>query len=232
MKKQLQETNAETGAWIGKTEKIQMEEDAVYQGVIEDLNLVASITEDYTFKQAQTQIDNILVPNELLHTLQTAFTATRVREKDHKMIVARLAWEVAVVKGECRPTRRQINGFQEYHWNKYEQILTERIQEIRATIADKRPSDKLKELQSALTRAAAEAAGENVRKYHKVNMEEEDKHSRREEKELNRGERIWERHRDQLFKWNRHLYHAQRYTGAKEKPGGPGDGKRYTRTTY
>eukprot|EP00965_Chrysotila_dentata_P149304 4930967-Pleurochrysis_carterae.AAC.1 len=52
--------NAETEAWISKSGKTQKEEDVIYQGILEDLNLVASITEDYTFERAQTQIDNIL----------------------------------------------------------------------------------------------------------------------------------------------------------------------------
>eukprot|EP00965_Chrysotila_dentata_P243803 6205619-Pleurochrysis_carterae.AAC.1 len=52
--------NAETEAWISRSGKTQKEEDVIYQGFLEDLNLVASITEDYTFERAQTQIDNIL----------------------------------------------------------------------------------------------------------------------------------------------------------------------------
>eukprot|EP00965_Chrysotila_dentata_P114799 3794293-Pleurochrysis_carterae.AAC.1 len=52
--------NAETEAWVSRSGKTQKEEDVIYQGVLEDLNLVASITEDYTFERAQTQIDNIL----------------------------------------------------------------------------------------------------------------------------------------------------------------------------
>eukprot|EP00965_Chrysotila_dentata_P015759 521545-Pleurochrysis_carterae.AAC.1 len=39
--------NAETEAWINKTGRTQKEEDVIYQGVIEDLNLIASVTEDF-----------------------------------------------------------------------------------------------------------------------------------------------------------------------------------------
>eukprot|EP00965_Chrysotila_dentata_P066739 2209690-Pleurochrysis_carterae.AAC.1 len=68
--------NAETEAWISRSGKIQKEEDVIYQGSLEDLNLVASITEDYTFERAQTQIDNILVPIELIHNLKEAHVTT------------------------------------------------------------------------------------------------------------------------------------------------------------
>eukprot|EP00965_Chrysotila_dentata_P004564 148340-Pleurochrysis_carterae.AAC.1 len=51
---------AQTEAWISRSGKTQKEEDVIYQGFLEDLNMVASITEDYTFERAQTQIDNIL----------------------------------------------------------------------------------------------------------------------------------------------------------------------------
>eukprot|EP00965_Chrysotila_dentata_P113170 3739531-Pleurochrysis_carterae.AAC.1 len=77
--------NAETETWINRTGKTQKEEDVIYQGVIEDLNLAASIPEDYTFERAQTQIDNILLPIELIHNLKEAHVTTRVREKDHKL---------------------------------------------------------------------------------------------------------------------------------------------------
>eukprot|EP00965_Chrysotila_dentata_P001984 64806-Pleurochrysis_carterae.AAC.1 len=56
------------------------------------MDLIASITEDHTFERGQTQIDNILVPVELIHTLKEAHRATGVREKDHKMVMASLAW--------------------------------------------------------------------------------------------------------------------------------------------
>eukprot|EP00965_Chrysotila_dentata_P058541 1942262-Pleurochrysis_carterae.AAC.1 len=92
--------NAETEAWIKKNGRSQMEEDVVFQGTIEDLNLVSCLTTDYTFERARTQIDNILIPIELLHTLQTAHTSTGVREKDHRLILASLAWEVKGEKGE------------------------------------------------------------------------------------------------------------------------------------
>eukprot|EP00965_Chrysotila_dentata_P039758 1321179-Pleurochrysis_carterae.AAC.1 len=42
--------NAETEAWIKKHGRTQPEEDVVYQGVIEDLNLITSITKDHTFE--------------------------------------------------------------------------------------------------------------------------------------------------------------------------------------
>eukprot|EP00965_Chrysotila_dentata_P006211 202821-Pleurochrysis_carterae.AAC.2 len=120
--------NAETEAWIKKSGRTQLEEDVVYQGVIEDLNLITSKTKDHTFERARTQIDNILLQIELLHTLQTAHTA--IGEKDHRMVVARLAWKVKGAKGESRPTRRCTSRFQAGHWQRYEQILTERIREI------------------------------------------------------------------------------------------------------
>eukprot|EP00965_Chrysotila_dentata_P187188 6171976-Pleurochrysis_carterae.AAC.1 len=44
--------NAETEAWISKNGRSQKEEDVVYQGVIENVNLVASVTKDYTFEKA------------------------------------------------------------------------------------------------------------------------------------------------------------------------------------
>eukprot|EP00965_Chrysotila_dentata_P041750 1384779-Pleurochrysis_carterae.AAC.1 len=56
--------NAESEAWIQKNGKTQKEEDIIYQGILEDMNLIASITEDHTFERGQTQIDNILVPVE------------------------------------------------------------------------------------------------------------------------------------------------------------------------
>eukprot|EP00965_Chrysotila_dentata_P175197 5783246-Pleurochrysis_carterae.AAC.1 len=84
--------NAETETWISKSGRTQKEGDVIYQGFIEDLNLVASVTEDYTFERAQTQIDNILVPIKLIHNLKEAHTSTGVREKDHKMVMATLAW--------------------------------------------------------------------------------------------------------------------------------------------
>eukprot|EP00965_Chrysotila_dentata_P114212 3775440-Pleurochrysis_carterae.AAC.1 len=90
--------NAETEAWIKNNGRTQLEEDVIYQGAIDDLNLIASIAEDYTFERARTQVDNILIPIELLHTLQTAHTATGVREKDHRTVVARLAWVQCVLQ--------------------------------------------------------------------------------------------------------------------------------------
>eukprot|EP00965_Chrysotila_dentata_P194812 6176598-Pleurochrysis_carterae.AAC.3 len=82
--------NAETEAWMNRTGKTQKEKDVIYQGVMEDLNLVASVTEDYTFERAQTQIDNILVPIELIHNLKEAHVTTWVRERDHKLVMAAL----------------------------------------------------------------------------------------------------------------------------------------------
>eukprot|EP00965_Chrysotila_dentata_P057657 1911617-Pleurochrysis_carterae.AAC.3 len=135
------------------------------------------------------------------------------------MIVARLAWTVKGEKGEGRPTRRYTVRFQEEHWNKYEQILTERIHDIQATIRDKQPTDRLRDIQKVLTRVAAEPAGANAESKDRTRKEGEDTYNQREAKELEKGERKRESQRDQLFKWNRHLYHARRYTGGKEKDG-------------
>eukprot|EP00965_Chrysotila_dentata_P041610 1379725-Pleurochrysis_carterae.AAC.1 len=77
--------NAGTEAWINKTGRIPKEEDIIYQGILEDTNLIASITEDYTFERAQTQIDNILIPVEIIHNLKEAHVTTGVREKDHRL---------------------------------------------------------------------------------------------------------------------------------------------------
>eukprot|EP00965_Chrysotila_dentata_P223601 6193670-Pleurochrysis_carterae.AAC.1 len=77
-----------------------MEEDVAYQGAIEDLNLTASITEDHTYERAQTQIDKTLVPVELVHTLREAHTATT---RDHKMVLARLAWGAKGGRGRRGP---------------------------------------------------------------------------------------------------------------------------------
>eukprot|EP00965_Chrysotila_dentata_P259283 6213507-Pleurochrysis_carterae.AAC.2 len=155
--------NAETEAWIKRSGRTQMKEDVVFQGVIEDLSLVTSITRDYTFERAKTQIDNILIPIELIHTLQTAHTATGVREKDHRLVVARFAWEVKGEKGGGRPTRRYTDKFEEEQWQQYEQILKERALEIKEALKDKRPKHRLMELQGAITRAAAEVAGRKGR---------------------------------------------------------------------
>eukprot|EP00965_Chrysotila_dentata_P103059 3402691-Pleurochrysis_carterae.AAC.1 len=131
--------NAETEAWISKAGRSQKEEDVIYQGVIEDLNLVPSVTEEHTFERARTQIDNILVPIELLHNLKAAYTSTGVREKDHKMVLAVFAWDVKGDKGERRPTRRHTDKFQEKHWLQYEQILQERTRETREKMNNKEP---------------------------------------------------------------------------------------------
>eukprot|EP00965_Chrysotila_dentata_P033089 1102113-Pleurochrysis_carterae.AAC.1 len=148
--------NAETEAWIKRNGRTPMEEDEVYQGVLEDLNLITSITNEYTFERARTQIDNILIPIELLHNLQTAHTATGVREKDHRLVLARLAWEVKGKMGEERPTCRYTDRFEEEHWQRYEQLLTERLKEIRDSLKDRRPGDRLTILQEAVTGTAAE----------------------------------------------------------------------------
>eukprot|EP00965_Chrysotila_dentata_P225766 6194971-Pleurochrysis_carterae.AAC.2 len=217
--------NAETEAWIEKTGREHTKEDVAYQGVIEGLNLITAITEDYTFERADTQIDNILIPVKRLHILQAAYTTTGVREKDHKMVVAELAREVEGVRGVNRPTKRHADKFQEKHWQKYEQILTERTQGIREAMGNKRPSDRLPELQKALTRAAAEVIGEQVGENNGIG-EATDKYNRREEHGLNREERRREKSRHELFKWSRHLYHARRYTGAEGNPEGSGDGEK------
>eukprot|EP00965_Chrysotila_dentata_P050521 1674257-Pleurochrysis_carterae.AAC.1 len=211
--------NAESEAWISKSGKTQKEEDVIYQGFLEDLNLVASITEDYTFKRAQTQIDNILVPIELIHNLKEAYTTTGVREKDHKMVIAALAWEMKGGKGELRPTKRYTDKFQEKQWLTYERILQERASGIQEKLRNKMPSDKLRKLQHELIKAAAEVAGE-VTEVTRTGEGEADGYNRMEEKELNREERLRENKRNQVFKWSRHLYHARRYTGGKGKDGG------------
>eukprot|EP00965_Chrysotila_dentata_P199328 6179311-Pleurochrysis_carterae.AAC.2 len=110
--------------------------------------------------RAKTQIDNILVPIELIHTFKEAHVATGVREKDHRMVMASLGWGVKCGKEEKRPTRRYTDKFEEEHWHKYDRISTERIQEIREKMGNKRPSDKLRILQTELTRMAAEVVGE------------------------------------------------------------------------
>eukprot|EP00965_Chrysotila_dentata_P092512 3053034-Pleurochrysis_carterae.AAC.1 len=211
--------NAETEAWISKTGRSQKEEDVIYQEVIEDLNLVPSVTEEYTFERAQTQIDNVLIPIELLHNLKAAYTSTGVREKDHKMVLAVLAWDTKGEKGERRPTRRHTNKFQEKHWHQYERILRERTGETREKMGNKKPNDKLRIVQNELMKVAAEVAGE------KTGSEwtgggEEDKHNHGEEQELNKEERLRERKRNQTFMWSRHLYQARRYTGGQGKIGG------------
>eukprot|EP00965_Chrysotila_dentata_P061473 2035901-Pleurochrysis_carterae.AAC.2 len=152
--------NAETEAWIHKTGRTQKEEDVIYQGILEDINLIASVTEDFTFERAQTQIDNILIPIELVHNLKEAHVTTGVREKDHKLVVATLAWEMKGGKGECRPTGRHTDKFQETHWLKYERILQEKANRIRQEIEGKKPSDKLRMIHKELIQAAAEVAGE------------------------------------------------------------------------
>eukprot|EP00965_Chrysotila_dentata_P016924 561183-Pleurochrysis_carterae.AAC.1 len=195
--------NAETEAWINRHEKIQKEEDVIYQGFLEDLNMVASITEDYTFERAKTQIDNILVPIELIHNLKEAHVTTGVREKDHTLVIAALAWEMKGGKGELRPTKRYTDKFQEKHWFAYERILQERASEIQEKMGNKRPSDKLRIIHQELTKAAAEVGGE-VTEMTGAGERETDGYNRKEEKELNKEERLRERKRNQVFEWSRH----------------------------
>eukprot|EP00965_Chrysotila_dentata_P256409 6212529-Pleurochrysis_carterae.AAC.1 len=212
--------NAETEAWITKNGRTQKEEDVVYQGVIEDLNLVASVTEDYTFERAQTQIDNILVPVELIHNLEAAYATTGVREKDHKMVMAIFAWEMQGGRGERRPTRRLTNKFQEKHWSQYERMLQERMKEIKEKMGNNRPSDKLRIIQKEMMQAAAEVAGEGMKEMRGAGDREIYGYNFGEERGINKEEGNRERKRHQVFKWNRHLYHARRYTGGKGKEGG------------
>eukprot|EP00965_Chrysotila_dentata_P176859 5841195-Pleurochrysis_carterae.AAC.1 len=211
--------NAETEAWISKTGRSQKEEDVIYQGFIEDLNLVPSVTEEYTFERARTQIDNVLIPIELLHNLKAAYTSTGVREKDHKMVLAVLEWGMKGDKGERRPTRRHTDKFQEKHWLQYEQILRERTREIREQMGNKEPSDKLRIIQNELIKVAAEVAGEKTGSEW-TDGGEEDRYNYREEQEFNKEEGLRERKRNQTFMWSRHLYHARRYAGGQGKIGG------------
>eukprot|EP00965_Chrysotila_dentata_P194811 6176598-Pleurochrysis_carterae.AAC.2 len=62
-------------------------------------------------------------------------------------------------KGDCRPTRRNTDKIQETHWLKYERTLQERAHMIQEKLGSKKPSDKLRIIQSELTKAAAEVAG-------------------------------------------------------------------------
>eukprot|EP00965_Chrysotila_dentata_P108569 3586625-Pleurochrysis_carterae.AAC.1 len=195
--------NAETEAWINRAGKTQKEEDVIYQGVIEDLNLVASITEDYTFERAQTQIDNILVPIELIYNLKEAYVSTGIREKDHKLVIAALAWEMKGGKGDSRPTRRHTDKFQETHWLKYDWLLQERAHQIQEKLGNKKPSDKLRIILYELTQAAAEMAGGTIGT-RGAGEGETDGYNRREEKKLNKEEALRERKRNQVFKWSRH----------------------------
>eukprot|EP00965_Chrysotila_dentata_P081354 2686616-Pleurochrysis_carterae.AAC.1 len=158
--------NAETEAWIHKTGRVQKEEDVIYQGIREDLSLVPSITEEYTFERARTQIDNVLIPIELIHNLKAAYTSPGVlkaaytspgvREKDHKMVMVVFAWGMKGDKGESRPTKRHTDKFREKHWLQYEQILQERTKETREKMGNKGPGDRLRIIQNELMRVAAE----------------------------------------------------------------------------
>eukprot|EP00965_Chrysotila_dentata_P078476 2585646-Pleurochrysis_carterae.AAC.3 len=182
---------------ICKTGRTQKEENVIYHGVIEDLHLIVSVTEDHTFERAQTQIDIVLVPIELIYNLKEAYTTTGVRERDQMMVMVALAWGMKGGKGERRPTHRHTDKFQETYWLKYEQISQERAREL-----------------------AAKVAGENINEIKGFGGEEEDEYNYREEKELYKEEGLSERRRHQVFKRNRHLYHARRYTGGKGKTGG------------
>eukprot|EP00965_Chrysotila_dentata_P093987 3106180-Pleurochrysis_carterae.AAC.2 len=84
----------------------------------------------------------------------------------------------------------------------------------------KRPSDRLMILQRELTHAAAEVGGGNTQVNNGAKDEKENRYDRREELLLNKEEKTRERKRHQVFKWNRHLYHARRYSGGKGKTGG------------
>eukprot|EP00965_Chrysotila_dentata_P136329 4508064-Pleurochrysis_carterae.AAC.1 len=66
-----------------------------------------------------------------------------------------------------------------------------------------RPSDKLRRIHHELTKAAAEVGGE-VTKRRGAGEGETDGCNRREEKGLNKEERIRERKRNHVFKWSRH----------------------------
>eukprot|EP00965_Chrysotila_dentata_P070624 2335072-Pleurochrysis_carterae.AAC.1 len=212
--------NAETEAWIHKPGRAQKEEDVIYQGIIEDLNLVPSVTEEYTFERARTQIDNVLIPIELVHNLKAAYTSPGVREKDHKMVMVVFAWGMKGDKGESRPTKRHTDKFQEKHWLQYEQILQERTKETREKMGNKGPGDRLRIIQNELMRAAAEVAGENTKGPKGTDRDEEDKYNYGEERALNKEEGFRERKRHQTFMWGRYLHHARRYTGGDGKIGG------------
>eukprot|EP00965_Chrysotila_dentata_P249596 6208978-Pleurochrysis_carterae.AAC.1 len=91
--------------------------------------------------------------------------------------------------------------------------------EIKESLQNRRPGDRLTALQEAITRAAAEVVGEKGR-HSKEKREREAEYNRREEQELKKEEQKRERQRHQLFMWNRHLYHAHRYTGGRGNDGG------------
>eukprot|EP00965_Chrysotila_dentata_P136277 4506386-Pleurochrysis_carterae.AAC.1 len=86
-------------------------------------------------------------------------------------------------------------------------------------MGNKRPSDKLRIIQQELTKVAAEVMGEAT-EMTGAGERETGEYNHKEEKELNKEERLRERKRNQVFKWSRHLYHARRYTGGKGKEGG------------
>eukprot|EP00965_Chrysotila_dentata_P064407 2134672-Pleurochrysis_carterae.AAC.1 len=69
--------------------------------------------------------------------------------------MAALAWEMKGGKGECRPTRRHTDKFQEMHWLKFERILQERANMIQEKLGSKKPRGKLRIMHKELTKAAA-----------------------------------------------------------------------------
>eukprot|EP00965_Chrysotila_dentata_P237655 6202042-Pleurochrysis_carterae.AAC.2 len=128
------------------------------------------------------------------------------------MVIASLAGGTWGSEGERRPTRRYTDGFQEEQWINYEEILADRTQEITTKMDNRRPSDKLTILQTELTKIAAEAGGGKAQENNMARDEEENGYDRREEQQLNKEERVRERKRHQVFKWNRLLYHARTRT--------------------
>eukprot|EP00965_Chrysotila_dentata_P187009 6171866-Pleurochrysis_carterae.AAC.1 len=56
--------------------------------------------------------------------------------------------------------------------------------------------------------------------HHRGRVEDASDELEGEENRLNKKEGLRERRRHQVFKWNRHLYHARRYTGGKGKKEG------------
>eukprot|EP00965_Chrysotila_dentata_P179686 5933554-Pleurochrysis_carterae.AAC.1 len=67
----------------------------------------------------------------------------------------------------------------------------------------KRPSEKLRIIHQELTKKTAEVVGE-VTKMTGAEERDADGYNRKEEKELNKEERLRESKRNQVFKWSRH----------------------------
>eukprot|EP00965_Chrysotila_dentata_P099911 3300633-Pleurochrysis_carterae.AAC.1 len=99
-------------------------------------------------------------------------------------------------KGDLRPTKRYTDRFQEKHWLTYERILQERAREIQEKMGNKKPSDKLRIIHQELTKAAAEVVGEATEKTG-AGEKEADGYNRKEERELNKEDRLRERKRNQ-----------------------------------